>query len=45
MYILKIKNIEELLPNYGHHWAVMSETYSDMNYEDKYFVPSIQPYL
>ena len=45
MYILKITNIEELLPNYGHHWAVMSETYSDMNYEDKYFVPSIQPYL
>jgi hypothetical protein len=45
MYILKITNIEKLLPNYGHHWAIFSENYSKMNFKDKSLVPKIQPYL
>ena len=45
MHILKITNIEKLLPNYPHNWAVLSEKYSDMEYDDKSFVPKFQPYL
>ena len=45
MRILKIENIKQLLPNYGDHWTVLSETQPDVEYDDINFISEIQPNL
>jgi len=45
MIILKITNLDKLLPKYGDHWALLSETNPKVEYEDKSYIPKTEPNL
>ena len=45
MFIYEIENLEELLPGYGNHWVMLSNTHPEVEYEDKNYIPETQPNL
>jgi|SaaInlStandDraft_4_1057021.scaffolds.fasta_scaffold37798_2 hypothetical protein len=45
MIILKITNLDKLLPKYGDHWALLSETNPKVEYDDKSYIPKTEPNL